>query len=305
MESTGRILPKTIHELGPAFEHLYYCNSALVHWPDIVGAMIAQNVEAVRIIRETLWLYTYDSSWRNQIALMQQEILQRVNNFAGQALVKELRFARSGNERRTLQETPMDEGIDYAKALPKINLTDDEIAALREACAHVENDDLRESLFRLSLKQAKLEHLRRDLGYHKCADCGVLCEPTATRCPSCALQHREAIRHAIHHYLTDIPWARFAEIQHEIPEATPELLASVRAGYVRELAAEVLLEEPDTMQAKTLTMAFRCIPPDQLTEEKVRRTLWYLRGDLARPKEWKPIRRYDYLPWGKKKNSST
>lgn len=299
-ESAAKILPRTIHDLGPAFEHQFYCNSVVFHWPDIVGPAIAQSVEAVRIIRTTLWLFTWDSAWRNQIAYMQEHVIQKVNNFAGQALIKELRFARTGRERHALANLPADEGIDYAKALPKINLTDEEIAAVRQKCAQVESDDLRESLLRLSLKQAKLQRLRELLGYHKCQDCNTLCEPQRKRCPSCELRHREAIRLAIHHYLADCPWARFAEVQHEIPETTPELLASVRAGYIRELASQVYLEHPETLEAKTLTMAFRLIPPEYVTEEKVRRTLWYLRKDLAKPEVWRPIRRYEYLGLGKK-----
>lgn len=300
-EPAAKILPRTIHDLGPAFEHRYDCNRVLCHWPDIVGPAIAHSVEAVRIIRETLWLYTYDASWRNQIAYMQAQIIEKVNQYACQMLVKELRFARAGSELKWLRRAPMDEGVDYAKLLPKVNLTDEEVAAIREQCAQIESEALRASCFRVSLKQAKREKLQRSLGYHKCQDCNTLCEPQAKRCPSCALKHRQAIRIAIRRYLGDIPWARYAEVKNEIPEATPETLASVRATYIRELSSEVLLSEPDSMKAKVLTMAFRCVPPEQLSEELIRRTLWYLRKDLAQPEEWKAVRRYDYIPWGKKK----
>lgn len=300
-EPTSKILPRTIHELGPAFEHIFYCNNVIYHWPDIVGPAIAQNVEAVRILRETLWLYTYDSSWRNQIAYMQTQIIERVNQYACRMLIKELRFARSGKERVRLAAKPADEGVDYAKALPKINLSDEEVDDIRARCAHVENDDLRASLFRITLKQAKLDRLRLALGYHKCADCNSLCEPGRKRCSSCALKHDEAVRSAIHHYLVDCPWARYGEVRREIPEATPELLYSVRAGYIREIEANVLLEHPETLAAKTLTMAYRCLPPEQLTDDIVRHTLWHLRSELAKPAVWRPIRRYEYLGLGKKK----
>lgn len=301
LESFRIVLPRYLHGLGNGVERLYYCHWVLAHWPDVVGSAIAQNVEAVRIARDTLWLYTYDASWRNQIALMKLQILQNVNNLAGRRLVKDLRFARSGAERRQLADTPMDEGVDYKRLLPKVNLTDEELAAARASVQTIEDEELRDRLFRLALKQAKKTHLEKALGYHPCADCGALCEPQRTRCPSCEQKHTEAIRTAIHRYLADIPWARYGEVKQAIPEATPMLLGSVRASYVQELAAHVLLTESGTLAAKTLTMAFRCLPPEQLNEETVRRTLWDLRNDLAKPEEWKPIKRYEYLRGEKKK----
>ncbi len=82
IERASRILPKSIHALGSNVEHLYYCHSVLFHWPQIVGNAIAANVEAVRIVRETLWLYSYDATWRNQIQMMQLDVLQKVNNLS-------------------------------------------------------------------------------------------------------------------------------------------------------------------------------------------------------------------------------
>ena len=78
IEAASRILPKSIHALGPAVERLYYCHSVLFHWPQIVGNAIAANVEAVRIVKRTLWLYSYDATWRNQIQMMQLDVLQKV-----------------------------------------------------------------------------------------------------------------------------------------------------------------------------------------------------------------------------------
>ena len=69
-----------------------------------------------------------------------------------------------------------------------------------------------------------------------------------------------------------------------------------------ELEANVLLEHPETLAAKTLTMAYRCLPPEQITDDIVRHTLWHLRSELAKPDVWRPIRRYEYLGLGKKKS---
>ena len=80
-----------------------------------------------------------------------------------------------------------------------------------------------------------------------------------------------------------------------------EIHRGLKVWTIDEMFGDRTPAEPDTMQAKTLTMAFQCVPPEQLTEDLVRRTLYRLRYDLAKPKEWKPVRRYEYISWGRKK----
>mgnify|MGYP006987122498 FL=1 len=115
------------------------------------------------------------------------------------------------------------------------------------------------------------------------------------------MRHEEALRTEVTRLLRDVPWLRYAEAKESIPEVTPSLLASCRVSLIQSLAAKVLLTDYESLAAKTLTMLFRCLPPEQLTEDKVKRTLYYLRGSLAKPKEWQPVKRYDYIDWGKKK----
>ena len=115
VEPVKSILPKSIHALGPKVAQRYLRESVVGHWSEIVGAPIARSVEAVRILRDVLWLYSPDAVWRNQIMMMQLDICQRVNNFAGCRLVKEMRFARSGRVRQAVAQAREDaaaEGLD-------------------------------------------------------------------------------------------------------------------------------------------------------------------------------------------------
>lgn len=310
VERVKEILPKSIHALGPKVEQRYLRESVVGHWQDIVGAPIAKSVEAVRIIRDVLWLYSPDAVWRNQLMMMQLEICQRVNNFAGCRLVREMRFARSGRERQALAKAREDAADEGLSSLPEVqlrtqvaraNLTAEEIATARARCAGVEDEELRQRLFRLTLSQAKLHHVKEAHGYHRCSDCGALCPPSAKRCGVCEARHEEELRAEVTRLLRDVPWIRYAEARESIPEATPSLLASCRVSLIQSLAAKVLLKDYESLAAKTLTMLFCCLPPEQLTEDKVKRTLYYLRGSLAKPRDWQPVKRYDYIAWGKKK----
>ena len=310
IERVKDILPKSIHALGPAVEQRYLREYVVAHWETIVGKMIATSVEAVRILRDVLWLYSPDAVWRNQIKMMETDICQRVNNFAGGRLVRELRFARSGRVRRAIEAAPVEAEENGLFSLPEerlarqvqqADLKEEEIAQARAACAGVEDDELRARLFRLTLGRWKLQHVKEAHGYHRCADCSALCPPGAKRCGACAAKHEAELRAACTRLLREVPWMRYGEVKKSLPEATPALLARCRVSLIQSLASRVLLKDYASMEAKTLTMLFRCLPPEQLTEDLVKRTLYYLRGNLAKPEDWQPLRRYDYISWGRKK----
>lgn len=307
IERFDKILPKAIEEHGPAFTQRYREESVLGHWAEIVGGPIAQSVEAVGIQREALLLHTDMPVWANEIRMQSMEILQRVNNFAGCALVSTIRFVRWRKKR--VQLPPEDQETEdrlfrspaLGPALRKVDLTEAEIAAVRASCAGVEQPELKKSLFRLGLTRQKLEKLKKSRGWHPCPDCGRLCPPQRKHCFPCAEKHEEEIRTRIRRLLKEIPWARLGTVKREIPEADARLLGIERTLLVQRLAREVHLEDYGTEKAKILTMLFACVPPEQATEARVKRTLYRLRYDLAKPKEWKPLRRYDYIEWGKKK----
>ena len=314
IESVKSIVPKSIHQYGKGVWHTYVSHRVLVHWPEIVGEGIARQVEAVRLTRKKLWLYTPDAAWRNEIRMMQLEILQRVNNFAGEKLVDELHFARSGCEKEELQRAERAEEDETAsvfskgmlhRAVEKVNLTQEEIEAAQAACRNVENDELRQKLFSLTLRQQKLRHLKENEGYHPCQDCGTLCPPGESRCGVCARRHAEGILDSITRLLSDVPWLRYADVKKSVPEATVRDYALCRAWLVGAWAAKVELTDYDTVEAKMLVMLFRSLPPEQITEAVVKRTLYEkpLRLYLKQPAVFRPVRRRDYIPMGTAKES--
>jgi predicted nucleic acid-binding Zn ribbon protein len=66
--------------------------AALRRWPEIVGEIIAAKSEPVRYRDGVAWIAAVDSSWRQELDLRQEEILDRLNRLAGGAkLFSELR----------------------------------------------------------------------------------------------------------------------------------------------------------------------------------------------------------------------
>ena len=90
--------------------------------------------------------------------------------------------------------------------------------------------------------------------------------------------------------LTELPWLRYPEIKKTI-SCTPGMVDSIRDSLIQQVASKVHLEDVDTLDAYTLVMLYLHIPPENITEELVRKTLYRLRNDLAKPKEFKPFRK--------------
>ena len=93
--NAGDDVRAAVHRLGPAFERDYIAHTTLSHWADIIGDMVARRVRAVAIKDGKLFLYAPDATWKNEMRMTMPDTIQRVNNYAGGRLVKEIVFARS------------------------------------------------------------------------------------------------------------------------------------------------------------------------------------------------------------------
>lgn len=90
LETTQSIINKTIHGLGKNFARKYYAHVILWNWNKIVGNAIGNNVEPQGLRGDTLYLYCYDPSLRQELRLLMLQMIQKINNFVGMALVKKL-----------------------------------------------------------------------------------------------------------------------------------------------------------------------------------------------------------------------
>ena len=66
--------------------------NAVTRWAELVGEQIAGVTEAVRIDRGVLVVRVTNSPWRNELMLMKNTILEKVNGAVGQGKVRDIRF---------------------------------------------------------------------------------------------------------------------------------------------------------------------------------------------------------------------
>lgn len=305
------LVARSLAKLGNGSDKEYGRRWVLSHWREIVGDTIASHVKPMGIRQEILYLQSYEPVWQNELRMRMGQIIQLVNNYAGGRLVKEMRFTRPWEHpeafdllaaRKTEEEREKAEA-NWGRERSKVPLTEEEMSAAAkkgELCSDPELAKLTATLYR---KQLQLKKLQQSKGFKPCPGCGILTEQgpsgEAGLCPVCRMKEAEKLRAGIRQVLRDIPWAHMKEMREYVPEATPALIAEQRALLVQQLAAEVEVNDKESLKAMQLVMLAQGIPPEQLSEDKVARTLYNLRFDMHRPKDYKAPRRYEVIKGGR------
>ena len=318
METPGAVMPRYVKGLGAKSRTMFQSHMLMAKWPEIVGQAIAANVHPVRMTHHVLYLSCSDSSWANEIRLMQTDILEKIEDATGEGFVKELHFLRPGLRGFVAKcagdDTPEEEGPDISG----IKLSAEESTQASEMASCIGDEKLREKAERLAGDVMKLRHLRREEGWLPCALCGTLAEPVSGRaavrenkstieheysgiemddavlCPSCARRMKEKTAYRVRQFLMDIPWATYAQVKAEI-DCPSSLVNDERASLVQRYTRRVKWGDFTSMDAKMLVMLYRCVPPESLTDDMMRRTLYKLRWSLIHDETFKPIKRYDVI----------
>ena len=281
LESVGDILDASLKsmKIGREFrQHL-----VMYQWPGLVGKDIANHAVAVKLEFKRLFVRTSHPAWSEQLKYMEYELRRRINSHFGEELVQEIVFTNQSFGYAVRQEEPgrKNEQENLGIQLKKIRLGDGELAAIKSACAAIEDEELSRQAERLGCNVHRMLHYRRKSGWHSCAadGCSNSCEPDEEYCQSCRrrLRHQRAGR--IQQLLMDMPWARYGDILQEL-ECSEQEFKEQRMILIQRLAGNVDYGDVESIEARTLVMLYRSIPPEQLNDEVVKKTMSRLRRDV-------------------------
>ena len=270
------ILPRMIRSLGMG--HKYKTQMIFFYWDQIVGEGIAAKAVPAKVSFGTLFLTAKNSVWANNLLLMKLDLLEKINAFLGEKIIKDIRFKGTSWENEETEEETAEQPEEKSLDIRKIPLSAQERAAARDICSSIEDPELRKRLERLYEKDLKRRKYTAEKGYHPCRICGVLCPPEESCCNACSRMEREQTEAKIREILAAMPWARYADVHKYIP-CKPEMVHQQRIRLIQRYARGINPEKTDTLEAKTLVMLYRCIPPEQLTDELITKTLHRLRND--------------------------
>ncbi|OPL17526.1 MAG: hypothetical protein AVO38_00655 [delta proteobacterium ML8_D] len=62
------------------------------NWEKIVGSVISKKARPKRLTGDTLYISVESSTWASELSLMSGQLIDKINSFIGEDLVKNLRF---------------------------------------------------------------------------------------------------------------------------------------------------------------------------------------------------------------------
>ncbi|MBR1580779.1 MAG: DUF721 domain-containing protein [Selenomonadaceae bacterium] len=284
-------LKSSLKALGKDFYINYLRHALFFNWRSIVGDGIADNIRPSRLERKTLFVAIDSAPWRTEFQFKKAGIVDKINDAAECKLIDEILIGQSfkapappSNDTNEPERLTPDEII--ANDLPNITLTDEELEEILNNSPSIEDDQLRTVMLETSKTRARLNKCRLKHGWHRCATCELLVPPEEILCDNCMLKELEQFRRAIADVIREVPWLTYAEIRREmenrmphlVNQCYPETVLSIRSTVVQQLARS--LDVRDQRQIKRLVMAYRQLPPDQLTDDVIKRTMRRLRFDL-------------------------
>ena len=90
IEDIGSIIGSVVDKME--FSKKLKVSNIFNHWEDIVGPGIAKKSKPERLIRKTLYVSVTTSTWANELSLMSEKLIEKINSFTGEDVIKTIRF---------------------------------------------------------------------------------------------------------------------------------------------------------------------------------------------------------------------
>lgn len=255
----------------------------MYQWPDIVGKEIAKHAKPVKMEHKKLFIYTTHPAWGDQLKYMAGDICAKINKHFHSSLVKELIFVNYNRAAEKAEELKIKDPYEdsLAEKIKRVQLSEDEQNQLNTACSQVENKDLQQVLARCGANLKRLNKYRQQNGWHTCATdgCQSLCEPAEKYCQGCQRDRRNAKKKHLQQQFIELPWVSYKEMNDIVP-CTQEEYTEARTTTLRRLSEQVYYGDTESIEAKTLVMLYRSLPPEQLSEEVMTKTMRALSYDV-------------------------
>lgn len=282
LERAGDIFPEMLKHMN--WGNKFKQQLVLHQWDKIVGKDIAAHARPVKLEYKRLFIRTTHPAWAEQLKYMECALKEKINAYVGDRVVQELVFTNVLKEQRiaapedAFSQKPK---VDVGKELARIQLPGQELADIHQRCQQMENQELALQMERLGQNARKMDIYHRSIGWHQCGQegCMSLCPPEDEFCQSCLRKRKHAKARRIRNLLHDMPWSSYRDIAQEI-ECSPEEYTEQRTILMQQIAQRVFVGDLHSIDAMTLVMLYRSIPPEQLNEQVMKKTLYRLRYDL-------------------------
>lgn len=268
--SLEQILPLTLKSLG--ITRKFTVQSIYTHWEEIVGKEIAAHSNPRSTQNAILFISVINSSWCHHLTMMKEQIIDKINTFAGEKIVNDIRFhagylKNKQNEEGTVWQEPT-----LKEKLQTVTIDNKQMQTNREISNAISDEQLRKKVFKLITKDSTLQELKKRENWHKCSNCSTLCPPEDKYCTVCAVQKRQSTIESIRKLLMEVPWINYTECRKYI-ECTSAEFGWAKKGLIDSLVNKSVDMPDDSVCVATLVMLLKRVKPEELFDELISSTL--------------------------------
>ena len=158
---------------------------AKARWAEIVGPQVAAvtQVEAIRG-EGILVVRVKNSVWANELALLKDDMLRRLNASLGGKVLSDIHFKASGLARAPKKNTAAPVPAPNPDDLARILLSQEVRTRIGSTVASITDDVLRERIRQTLMRAARVEIWKQQQGWIACDRCGTLTPPAAESLPN-------------------------------------------------------------------------------------------------------------------------
>lgn len=223
------------------------------YWTSVVGSLLGKQTKLLEIKPPVIKVAAMTSPCLQQLQMMKKQLLKKINKFYGAEVITDLQcvmyrksYIKEIEPGGKTIGTHMNGGLltdanqayrgtvnkydSYERVLlnfEAIPISPDVLKQIEQSVATIKNEELRNQLRNVQIKQHKKNTYLKAHGYHTCKHCENLIAPEETICVTCTLkaQEHEAFLYRQHiNRIKDIlmmePFAIYEDICRYVPQCT-------------------------------------------------------------------------------------
>jgi len=150
-------------------------------WDSVVGLEIAGNASPKRIKNGILYVKTKSPSWAQELSTLGGAIKKNINKASGSDVIKEIRFFYNNSR----DEENLNREHDRAPNIGPIKVEKEEQEEINKILESLRDDDLRNGIRAVIVRNIKLNKWRRENGWLVCDKCNSMYYEKSNGCMYC------------------------------------------------------------------------------------------------------------------------
>ena len=151
---------------------------AKAHWAGVVGPQVAGVTQVEAVKGGVLYVRVKNSVWANELTLLKDDMLRRLNAKLGGRVLIDIHFKASGLAKSQKKPEIMRPAAPTDAELAKTPLSKSAGAKIDAALSDIKDEALRGRIRTVMLRAARTEEWKRRQGWQVCRRCRSLAEPS-------------------------------------------------------------------------------------------------------------------------------